>query len=114
MAQTLGQLRQISVGTTVESVSVNYTAYLDGAETVSSVTSVTLIDPGSGLTISGAAVNATTYTEAETGDTVAVGAAVQFDVDASAAVAGTSYRLRIIAVTSGGRNQPFDIILVAV
>lgn len=104
MPVVLDQIHTISVGET-ETVAVNYTAHLDSGESLTGTPTVaeqTTTD----LTISNKAVNTATYTEADTGNTVAVGAAVRFSV-AGGTVANSPYTIRVTVSTDATPARTF-------
>lgn len=109
MPITLPQRYEISAGDT-ETVSVNFTDHLDAGELLSgspTVVEVTTTD----LTLGNKAVNSATYVESHTGDTVAIGAAVQFSV--SGGTAYTTYRIRVTVNTDATPARTFvrDLLL---
>ena len=104
MPITLPQRPAISVGDT-EVVSVNYTDHLDAGESLTgtpTVVEVTTTD----LTLGSKVVSTSTYVEADSGDTVAVGAAVQFTV-AGGLVANSPYTIRITVGTDATPARTF-------
>lgn len=110
MVLKLQQYHQISVGDT-EVISVNYTDHLDSGESLTgtpTVAEVTTTD----LTLASKAVNSSTYVEADTGDTVAVGAAVQFTAKGGTA-ANSPYTIRITVSTDATPARTFvrDVLL---
>jgi hypothetical protein len=104
MPIVLPQRPAISVGDT-EVVSINYTDHLDSGESLTgtpTVAEVTTTD----LTLDDKAVNTATYVEADSGDTVAVGAAVQFSV-AGGTAANSPYTIRVTVSTDATPARTF-------
>ena len=93
----------ISAGTTSETVSVDMTDALEASETISTA-AVTLSSPTTGIAISGAGPNASTYVDARSGETVAVNKAVQWTIDSTSASEDTDYDFLVVATTSAGRT----------
>lgn len=108
MPITLDQQYVISTGD-IDVVSINYTDYLDTGELLTGTPTVTEVTT-SALTLSNKIVNTSTYVEADSGQTVAVGAAVQFAVSTSTA---GLYRVRVTATTDAtlARTKVADILL---
>lgn len=102
MPKTLEQQYDISVGST-EIVSINYTAILDSSEVLTGVPTVSELTT-SNLSLGNKLVNTATYTEAITGDTVAVGKAVQFTVTTSTA---GSYVIRVTVSSDSTPTRTF-------
>ena len=78
MVLYLPQRPIISVGDT-EKVSVNFTDHLDSGESLTGTPTVVEVTT-SNLNMASKSVNAATYIESQTGETVAIGKAVQFTV----------------------------------
>ena len=111
MPITLAQRPTISVGD-VDLVGINYTDWLDGAETLTGTPTVTEITT-SALTFANIAVSTTALTIL--GETVAIGCAVVFKVSGQAQY--TTYRVRVSVGTTGGtvaRTKIVDILLECV
>ena len=108
MPITLDQQYVISVGDT-DVVSINYTDYLDSGELLTGTPTVTEVTTAA-LTLSNKIVNTSTYTEADSGDTVAVGKAVQFAVTTNTA---GLYRVRVTCTTDATltRTKVLDVLL---
>jgi hypothetical protein len=104
MAVTLSQRHTLSVGET-RVVRVNCTADLDDGASLTGTPTVVEVTT-TALTLGDKAVNAATYTDANTGRTVAAGKAVQFTV--AGGVAGTTYRVR---VTVGTDSTPAETLV---
>lgn len=79
-----------------QTYSIDFTDTL-GSRTISEVDS---ISAESGLSVSAAQVNASTYVDDNTGDTVAVGKAVLFS--SSGGTAGTNYKITATVTLSDG------------
>ena len=110
MPITLPQRPAISVGDT-EVVSVNYTDHLDAGESLTGTPTIVEVTT-SDLTLGSKVVNTSTYVEARSGDTVAVGAAVQFTV--AGGLADTApYTIRITVSTDATPARTFvrDVLL---
>lgn len=92
---------ELSIGST-RTCSHNVTPALESGVLVDSITDVTdVTNAGSAtgdLTISSKQKNSTAYTEDETGDTVAVGKAIQWTIS-STTTAPTKYKLKIVYTT---------------
>ena len=100
----LPQRHTISVGDT-EVVSVNYTDHLDDGDLLTGTVTVAE-QTTSDLTIANNAVNTATYVEAQTGDTVAIGAAAQFSVSGGTA-ANSPYTVRVTCSTDATPARTF-------
>ncbi len=115
MAITLEKIPSISVGAT-DTIAINFERWLDASETISSATVVEVTS--SDLTLTNKAVN--TEAIVVDGDTVAIGAGVQFSLSGQSATGGAGgdglYRIRVTPTTnsSPARVVPFDILIQAV
>ena len=110
MPLTAKERPTISVGDT-EVISVNFTDLLDGSELLTGTPTV-VEQTSSDLTIATVQVNTNTYTEACSGDTVAVGAAVQCKVSGGT-VANSPYRIRVTCSSDATIARTFvrDVLL---
>ena len=104
MVLALDERHTISVGDT-ETIAINFTDHLDGSEVLTGTPTVSE-QTTSDLTLSSKAVSTATYTEAKTGDTIAIGAAVQFSV-AGGTVANSPYTIRVTASTDASPARTF-------
>lgn len=102
MPKVLEQQYDISTGST-EIVSVNYTSVLDSAEVLTGTPTVAEITTAN-LTLGNKLVNTATYTEIVTGDTVAIGKAVQFTVSSSTA---GLYQIRVTVSSDSSPTRTF-------
>ena len=96
----LEQEYTIAAGDT-EDVSVNATGHLDAGETITTINAVTVFAGPTGSTISSEAANTSTYVDAYTALTVAIGTAVQFRFASTTTVG--SYDITYQLTTSLGR-----------
>ena len=109
MPNTLPQRHTLSVGAT-RLVRINATSDLDdgasftGTPTVAEVTT-------SDLTLANNIVNTATYTDAITGNTVAIGKGIQFT--AAGGTADTTYRVRVTCSTDSSPAETivYDLLL---
>ena len=110
MAKQLSQRHTVSVGET-EVVAVNYTDHLDSGELLTGTPTVAE-QTTSDLTLANKAVNTATYLEAVSGDTVAIGAAVQFSALGGTA-ANSPYTIRVTVTTDATPARTFvrDLLL---
>ena len=110
MPLTARERPTISVGD-IEVISLNFTDLLDGSELLTGTPTVAE-QTTSDLTIASEQVNTNTYVESCSGDTVAVGAAVQFKVSGGT-VANSPYRIRVTCSTDATVPRTFvrDILL---
>ena len=104
MVVYLPQRPIISVGD-IEKVSVNFTDHLDSGESLTGTPTVVEVST-TDLTLASKAVNSATYVEAVTGDTVAIGKAVQFTVT-GLTVANSPYTIRVTASTNATPARTF-------
>lgn len=104
MVLKLPQKHVISVGDT-EIVSINYTEHLDSGEGLTGTPNCAE-QTTSDLTIANTVVSTATYTEADTGDTVAIGSAVQFKVSGGNA-ANSPYTVRVTCATNATIARTF-------
>jgi hypothetical protein len=104
MVLTLPQMHTISVGDT-EKVSVNYTEHLDVGESLTGTPTVVEITT-TDLTIGNKVVSSVTYVESGTGNTVAVGSAVQFTVSGGTA-AHSPYTISVTVSTNATPARTF-------
>ena len=108
MSVKLKQVGALSVGD-VDVASVSFDKFLDSSELVASVDDV--VDLGSVLVIDNKVVSTAQLTILQ--HPIAIGRAIQFRVDASSAVAGTTYTLKITITTdatpSRTKNYEYDI-----
>jgi len=100
MVLKIPQRHVISVGDT-EWVRVNFTDHLDSGEVLSGAPNAAE-QTTSTLTITNTALNSATYTEADTGDTVAVNSAVEFKV-AGGLTNESPYAVRVTVNTNCSR-----------
>jgi len=104
MVIALPQTFVISVGDT-ETVAVNFTDHLDSGELLTGTPTVVEVTT-SDLTLGSKAVNTATYVESQSGDTVAIGAAVQFSVSGGTA-ANSPYKIRVTCSTDATPARTF-------
>ncbi len=93
----------------VELVSIQYTDHLDSGESLTGTPTVVEVTT-SDLTLANKAVNSATYVDSIVGNTVAIGAAVQFTVTTTTAA---TYKIRVTVSTDASPARTFqrDIIL---
>lgn len=86
MPVRLKQTRQLSIGATSDRITCNFTAELDTAESIASGTINGFISGSStGFTFGAVAATTATYTERDTGNTVAAGKAMRWSVSSTTA-----------------------------
>lgn len=104
MVLYLPQRPIISVGDT-EKVSINFTDHLDSGESLTGTP--TVVEVGTtDLTLASKAVNSATYVEAHTGDTVAIGKAVQYTVTGGTVV-DSPYTISVTVSTNATPARTF-------
>lgn len=96
MAIVLEQRHTVSVGST-RVVRINCTRDLDSGASLTGTPTIVEVTT-TALTLASKAVNAATYIESQTGDTVAIGKALEFTV--TGGVAGTTYTIRASCSTN--------------
>lgn len=101
MVKTLPQTYTIS-GSDKETVSINYTDWLDGSELLTGTPTVTE-STTTVFTLSNKQVNTATYIE-NNGDTVAIGKAVQFQLVATSTPAAAATYTFVITVSTDAAN----------
>ena len=111
MPYTINHTRELSAGSTADSLSIDFTEWLDAGETVASVT-ITEIDT-SALSLSNKIPNAAAIEVNR--ETVAIGKGVQCTINAANAVAGERYGLLVTPTTTpNARVVKFHVWLEAV
>lgn len=96
MPITLPQVHTVSAGAT-RLVRINCTRDLDSGASLTGTPTIVEVTT-TALTLANKKVNTATYVEADTGDTVAVGKALEFTV--TGGVAGTTYTIRATCATN--------------
>ena len=109
MTVELKQKRTISSGDT-EIVSINFTDLLDSGELLTGTPTVAE-QTTSDLTLGNKAVNTATYEEAQTGNTVAIGAAVQFTVSPGGSTGTYTIRVTVSTDATPARTFERDLVL---
>lgn len=99
MVVKLKQHYTISVGD-VRVVRIDFTDELDSGVTLTSTPTVSAASSTAAITLASVAVNSASYVDWNTGETVAVGKAVQFVVSTGTA-AESPYQLTVTTVTNG-------------
>ena len=94
----------------VETITLDYTALLYDDTLTAKDSHQWMDDDDGGLTLSGWVVNASEI-DPEGRKTIAVGKALQVEVDATGASAGT-YTLKALANTSNGRTKGLKVVIV--
>ena len=111
MAYVIKHTRELSAGSTADSLSIDFTEWLDAGETVASVT-ITEIDT-SALTLGNKLPNAAAIVV--NGETVAIGKGVQCTINAANAVPGERYGLLVTPTTTpNARSVLFRVWMEAV
>jgi hypothetical protein len=103
----LQEERYISAGTFVP-VAIDYTKWLDGADLLTGIPTVTEVGT-SGLTLASKVINTAALTINDR--TAAIGKAVQFTVVTPSNGAGTNYVVVVTATSVAGYYEPVNVIL---